>query len=505
MDNFYNPKVSFLDGSSVKLPKDTVNLLDIKVAVANHVGRYVSEITIIDRSNGAILDNGKVGNSGLSLGPTAELFFLDKYKRSIEEQPVVEENNNDDEVESSTSSNTKNTSNASTQNEISHSAPLEKKISNKSISRTLHSAHLKDNQKITSPSNNQTSRVQKRSFRDIRDQYAIEDETIPIVEFDDTNPDPISDTEPFNRIVSICDTDLSRGSLNFIPKNNATSSSGPKNNGLVDNNRNLTVIIQEIDNIQRMNWKNFWLPNIFFHHEVDDFQGIRRIIKELGDQRLREPALFDVPVGNFHEILLMDVARYGLTKVLDLLLEKTKSYLNIGFVDQVGDTALSKASRYGHEGIMERLLRVPNIKLECEDLFGYSPLSLATLNNHYNCVNLLLTAKANVHHLDNRGNTPLSLASIHGHIGIGRLLIDFKSDVDSKNFGGYTCISWASLQGHTEMVELLLQQNVNIKSETPGKNHPSFEYAKQFNHHGIMRLLLDAGTDNIEESPESII
>ena len=97
-------------------------------------------------------------------------------------------------------------------------------------------------------------------------------------------------------------------------------------------------------------------------------------------------------------------------------------------------TVLHLAAGQGDEGVLTTLLRcsgphaiqVVNIK----DRAGRTPLHLAALGGHIQCVKILLEAGANANVTDNKGGqTPLTLAANKGNIEVVKLLLKYGSDL----------------------------------------------------------------------------
>lgn len=76
--------------------------------------------------------------------------------------------------------------------------------------------------------------------------------------------------------------------------------------------------------------------------------------------------------------------------------------------------------------------------------YGYSPLQIAAINNHYPLIELLLIRGANINLQDRWGNTPLMLAVTNqNHEAIHSLLRN-GSDLSLKNNYGLTAMDKAA-------------------------------------------------------------
>lgn len=95
------------------------------------------------------------------------------------------------------------------------------------------------------------------------------------------------------------------------------------------------------------------------------------------------------------------------------------------------------AVRKGDTGKLMKFIKVGgNINVVNED--GNTLLTLAAINGHYECVEMLLAAGANVNVRNKFGDTPLIYAAYEGHKECVRLLIEAGADITIKNNDGDT-------------------------------------------------------------------
>jgi ankyrin repeat protein len=90
--------------------------------------------------------------------------------------------------------------------------------------------------------------------------------------------------------------------------------------------------------------------------------------------------------------------------------------------------------------------------------YGRTPLCQAAENGHTNFVNLLIEAGVELEHKDSRGRTPLSWAAAieHGHFTIAKLLVEAGAELEPKDDRGRTPLSWAKWKNRRDIVKLLL-------------------------------------------------
>ena len=93
--------------------------------------------------------------------------------------------------------------------------------------------------------------------------------------------------------------------------------------------------------------------------------------------------------------------------------------------------------------------------LEVTDELGSTPLILAAVQDHANCVAVLLEAGADAAARTDYGDTALSLAAAGGHLDVVRTLLLGGADPGTTGSNGRTAIEFAQEQGHEDIVELI--------------------------------------------------
>jgi len=189
-------------------------------------------------------------------------------------------------------------------------------------------------------------------------------------------------------------------------------------------------------------------------------------------------------------------SRKGHDEVVKVLLER-------GDVDPdradtgYGQTPLSWAAENGHEGIVKMLFEREGVNPDQKDtLYGQTPLSWAAENGHEGIVKILLEREdVNPNQADTEyGQTPLSWAAEKGHEGVVKMLLQRK-DVNpdrEDTISGRTPLSWAAENGHEAIVKILFQrEDVNPNRADTRNGRAPVLWAAENGHGGIVKILLE--------------
>lgn len=139
-----------------------------------------------------------------------------------------------------------------------------------------------------------------------------------------------------------------------------------------------------------------------------------------------------------------------------------------------GETAIIKASRYGHTAVVKFLLENGANPNDADTTSaGQTPLIHAVFNGNIEIVKLLLDARANIEKKNNTpGEGPLINAIQEGKIEVAELLLKRGADADVKNTEDETTLTLATIfcrGGDREKMCALLKQYGKDKSSHGGK------------------------------------
>ncbi|KAJ5721209.1 uncharacterized protein N7483_009143 [Penicillium malachiteum] len=212
-------------------------------------------------------------------------------------------------------------------------------------------------------------------------------------------------------------------------------------------------------------------------------------------------------------------ARNGRLGILKLLLE---AGLDVSQKDRRGFTALSQALENCHESVA-RLLIENGANLDHNLESGMTPLAGASRNGYLALVRLLIDNRAMINGdhggtalfqalengreevaaflIENGANinaenlfgvSPLSVASWTGHKHIVRLLIDKGADVNAMNLWKITPILHASEKGYDAVVRLLIERGADVNAIDWSRSTP-ISHASEKVDEALVRSLIDSG------------
>lgn len=144
------------------------------------------------------------------------------------------------------------------------------------------------------------------------------------------------------------------------------------------------------------------------------------------------------------------------------------------------------AAKKGHKDILELLLdydkAITNTMLNSltgTEQGGFGPIHFAVLENHLECVELLLSKNADIrlrtaynsaHYFAlGKESTPLHIAAVRNHADIAKLLLKTdKTIIHEVNFMGWFPLHCACNQSSRDVIAILLREGANLGGYTDG-------------------------------------
>uniref|UniRef100_A0A8C8SJZ8 Ankyrin repeat domain 52 n=1 Tax=Pelusios castaneus TaxID=367368 RepID=A0A8C8SJZ8_9SAUR len=128
------------------------------------------------------------------------------------------------------------------------------------------------------------------------------------------------------------------------------------------------------------------------------------------------------------------------------------------------------------------------------DVHGQTPLMLAVMNGHVDCVHLLLEKGSTADAADRRGRTALHRGVMTGCEDCLGALLDHDAFVLCRDFKGRTPIHFASACGHSEILRSLLQAALStdpLDSVVDYSGYSPMHWASYSGHEDCLELLLE--------------
>ena len=201
--------------------------------------------------------------------------------------------------------------------------------------------------------------------------------------------------------------------------------------------------------------------------------------------------------------------RTGHLECVKLIIESSTVSSIPGVLNKYLQTALHLACKIGHKHIVNFLLTNTNCDPNFSDIAGNTPLHVASLNGHLECVKTIfktgtVSIKPNVS--NNHLQTPLLLACLWGHKDIVKyLLTQFKCDPNVRDSNGDTPLHVASFEGHLECVKSIAETKTDFSYSPNVCNYHQqtpLHLACVWGHENIVKYLLTCAkcTPNIQDN-----
>ena len=195
---------------------------------------------------------------------------------------------------------------------------------------------------------------------------------------------------------------------------------------------------------------------------------------------------------------------------------KFKRFVNLNDVDRGGNSPLHIAAKTGRAHNVELLLRTAKDKSESNDIedetvnntFGlasinrmnktrFYPVHLAVLENHLNCLEILVEYGANVEVPTSTASgklTPLMLACQKGYLDIVKYLIEHGAKIENRDRFKRTPLIHACMCGNAHIVSYLLRMGANANVFDSSLN-TALHYSIAYGWYFCVQLLIEAGAD----------
>ncbi|CAL8361925.1 unnamed protein product [Arctogadus glacialis] len=183
----------------------------------------------------------------------------------------------------------------------------------------------------------------------------------------------------------------------------------------------------------------------------------------------------------------------GYPECLRLLMSGNNQHTSVDVQDSNGQTPLMLAVLSGHTECVYSLLG-QGASVAAKDRWGRTALHRGAVTGQKECVEALLQRGASVCVRDVRGRTPVHLAAACGRVGVLGVLLQAASSYHAPtqltDNQGYTPLHWACYNGYDGCVELLLEHEAfrNIQ----GNSFSPLHCAVMNDNEGVAEMLLDS-------------
>lgn len=188
---------------------------------------------------------------------------------------------------------------------------------------------------------------------------------------------------------------------------------------------------------------------------------------------------------------LIKAAAEGCVEIVQLLLDSEALLDRSNSKNEYN--ALFKAAEYNRVQTAERLLDY-GADINYRNIFGMTPLLIATQKGHYEMVELLLDQDANIEATSIIGKTPLLLALEFQHPDIANLLLEAGADVNQVDKYNHSPLTFAATSGYSDLVSALVEKGADLNLKTKDDKTAAL-LAQEREHMEIVQFLLDNGAD----------
>jgi len=129
-----------------------------------------------------------------------------------------------------------------------------------------------------------------------------------------------------------------------------------------------------------------------------------------------------------------------------------------------------------------------------KELYGHTPLLLATQERRYELAKLLIENGADIDAINIFGETPLLTAVSFDNPIVAQLLIENGADINTKDKEGKTFLYIAASNSRTKMTNLLIENGADVNSKNKDGRTPLFSAANA-SRMDLVQLLIENGAD----------
>jgi hypothetical protein len=166
-------------------------------------------------------------------------------------------------------------------------------------------------------------------------------------------------------------------------------------------------------------------------------------------------------------------------------------------------TQLHYFARSGMISSVNRMLSMKGIEVESRNIYGDTPLILASFGGHIEIVDILLNHGAKIESKSNVDATPLYCACGNGQLTVVNLLINKGANTEASYNDGWRPLHAAAWNGHLEIVKALIAKGAGTNART-NDGESALSKARRFNRPEVVAFLRNIGAidDGIADDEE---
>lgn len=181
-------------------------------------------------------------------------------------------------------------------------------------------------------------------------------------------------------------------------------------------------------------------------------------------------------------------------EIVGLLLSRPELQINTGNPEQLDRTALLLAVRLGNLNITQKLLKIPGIDVNKQDVDGYTALSIACAKGHSEIVRILLEQQDVNTNLTTHvaGLSALMLAVSQEDTTTVRLLLDCGADPHCRDNNGGSAVAQAVERGSILAIKIMLEHHIDLRT-MDDEGRSLIHLAAMKGHTDVIRILSERG------------
>ncbi|XP_071084412.1 ankyrin repeat domain-containing protein 50-like isoform X2 [Haliotis cracherodii] len=172
--------------------------------------------------------------------------------------------------------------------------------------------------------------------------------------------------------------------------------------------------------------------------------------------------------------------QYGRTPVImaagclhqDLVELLVTEVADVKTVDDDGNNILHVACIGGHIGVVKYVLSLNVVDINSKGQCKRTPVRMVDFRTHRNVFDLLVSNRADLSQVDDKGENILHVACLEGHLDLVKdIVTNHRVDINSRGRYGRTPVMKAAEMGHKEVLDLLISNGCDVTIKDDNGNN----------------------------------